>query len=76
MRFKTKFVNVDPEPGTTRLRRVFAWLPKVIDGDKVWFEYYEQLEGFIATDYQVKIDGEIKAVRVSKWVSLSNRVIN
>jgi hypothetical protein len=76
MRTKTKFVLTDPEPGTTRLRRVFAWLPKVIDGDKVWLEYYEQLEAFIATDYKVIIDGEGKNIRVSKWVSLSNRVIN
>jgi hypothetical protein len=76
MRTKTKFVFADPEPGTTRLRRVFAWLPKVINGEKIWLEYYDVLEGFIVADYQVRIDGDLKGVRVSNWLTLDKRVIN
>lgn len=75
MRTKTKFVFTEPNPGTTRLKRIFAWWPVVIGGDKVWLEYFEELQGYIATDYTVIIDGEQKSLRVSKWVTLSKRVI-
>lgn len=76
MRTKTKFVFNNPDPGTTRLKRVFAWIPKVIGGDKIWLEYFEELQGFIETKYTVIIDGEHKVVKVSNWVTLSKRVLN
>lgn len=76
MRFKTKFVFTDPEAGTTRLKRVFAWLPIIISGEKIWLEYYEELQGFIVLDYKVLIDGSAKGISVSDWVTLSKRIIN
>jgi len=76
MRSKTKFVFAEPSPGTTRLKRVFAWLPVIIGGEKIWLEYYEELQGYIATDYKVIIDGEPKSIKVSEWTTLSKRVIN
>lgn len=76
MRFKTKFVFSEPIEGTTRLRRVFAWLPIVIAGDRVWLEHYEQLQGYIKTEYKVSIDGEPKAVLKGEWITLSKRVIS
>ncbi len=76
MRTKTKFVFTEPSPGTTRLKRVFTWLPQIIGGEKIWLEYYEELQAFIRTDYTVVIDGDKKLIQVSEWKTLSKRVIN
>lgn len=75
MRRKAKYVLTDPQPGTTRLKRVFAWTPKYIDGENVWFEYYDTLQAFLVFEYQIKIDGELKSVKVSEWKDISKRLI-
>lgn len=75
MKWQARYTKADYEPGTTRLKRVFAWLPTYIGGIMVWLETYEVLQGYIAQDYPVKIDGEGTAFRVSRWVDLSKRLI-
>lgn len=76
MRLKTKFVHSDIESGTTRLRRVFAWFPIVIGGDRIFLEYYEILEGYIVNEYIVQIDDAPKSIKAGSWVKLSKRLIN
>lgn len=75
MKVKAKYVLADPEPGTTRLKRVFAWSPKNIDGIFVFWEYYEILQAFLTFEYKIQIDKEFKAVKVSEWRDISKRII-
>lgn len=75
MRRKSKYVFADPAPGTTRLKRVFAWTPQYIDGDVVIWEYYEILQAFLIFEYKIQIDTEIKSVKVSEWKDISKRII-
>lgn len=75
MKWQARYTKADYEPGTTRLKRVFAWLPTYISGTMVWLETYEILQGYIAQEYQVKIDGEVHGFRNAGWVDLSKRLI-
>jgi hypothetical protein len=75
MKRPAKYITPDPESGTTRLKRVFAWRRTEIDGIVVWLEHFEVLEGFITFDYKVMVDGEIKLFKVSRWMELSKRIM-
>lgn len=75
MKRKAKYVSTDPEPGTTRLKRVFAWTPKNIDGTIVWLEYFEVLQAFIIFEYTIVLDKSPKKASVGRWEDISNRVI-
>lgn len=65
----------DPNLGTTRLKRVFAWLPTHIDGNVVWLEHYEILQAFLIFDYKILLDAEFKTVKVSEWKDISKRLM-
>lgn len=75
MRRKAKYVIPDPNLGTTRLKRVFAWTPTHIDGNIVWLEYYEILQAFLSSDYKILLDSELKSVKVSEWKDISKRLM-
>lgn len=75
MRRKSKYVIPDPNLGTTRLKRVFAWSPTQIDGNVVWLEYYEILQAFLVFDYKILLDTEFKTVKVSEWKDISKRLM-
>lgn len=75
MKWKAKYLTPDPEPGSTRLKRVFAWRPTDIDGTVVWLRHFEILQGFVIFEYKVMLDGQPKAFKVGKWIELSKRVM-
>lgn len=62
--------------GTTRLRRVFAFLPVNVNGTLVWLETYEVLEAYIEVQYLIIVDGESKTAKVGKWEYISKRLLN
>ncbi len=61
--------------GTTRLKRVFAWMPMYINGFRVWLERYEILQAYVETDYLLRIDGKDAKFTVGRWTDISTRVI-
>jgi hypothetical protein len=75
MRRKSKYVIPDPNLGTTRLKRVFAWSPTHIDGNVVWLEHYEILQAFLVFEYKIILDSESKTVKVSEWKDISKRLM-
>lgn len=75
MRRKAKYVLSDPNLGTTRLKRVFAWSPTQIDGHIVWLEHYEILQAFLVFEYKILLDAELKSVKVSEWKDISKRLM-
>lgn len=74
MRKKAKYIITDPEPGTTRLKRVFAWMPTKVDDEIVWLEHFEILQAFLIFEYKIIIDKAIKQVSVGQWKDISKRV--
>lgn len=74
MKKKAKYILSDPEPGTTRLKRVFAWTPVQIEGEIVWLEDFEILQAFLIFEYKIIIDKAIKQVSVGQWKDISKRV--
>lgn len=75
MRRLTQYTTPEYVSGTTRLKRVFAFLPHRVGEYIVWLERYEVLETYITTDYKVRLDGIDKAFRISSWVAISERII-
>jgi hypothetical protein len=75
MKWQAKYLQPDPEPGSTRAKRVFAWRPTNINGTIVWLACFEILQGFITFEYTVTLDGAPKKVKVSKWIELSKRIM-
>lgn len=75
MKFKTKYVTTDPPAGSIRLKRVFAWLPKRLNGDVVWMEHFEIRQAFVIFDYNFFVDDKPKVASVGQWVNLEQRVI-
>ena len=76
MRLKRRYVNTEPVIGTTRLKRVFAFIHHAIQNDYVWLEFYELLQGYVQSKYKVVIDSELKELSVNEWKTLSKRKIN
>lgn len=74
MKWKAKFLTNDPENGTVRVRRKFAWRPTQIDGDVVFLAHYDILEAFIVNTYRVKIDGQAKELIAGAWVPIEKRI--
>ena len=73
MTWKAKYTHVDYANGTTRLKRVFAWLPTYIDGMYVWLSTYDILQAYMAEKTTVTIDGsEVEFINY-KWINLANR---
>lgn len=74
MRWIPKYTRPEIETGTTRLKRVFAWVPKYIDGTVCWLEYYDVLQAYVKFEYIVNIDGQPKKFTVVQWVDVSERL--
>jgi hypothetical protein len=79
MIWKAKYTIADYRHGTTRLKRIFAWLPTYIDGSKIWLDTYEILQVYIIENYPVVLDEaspkEITSFYRGKWVDVSKRLI-
>lgn len=74
MRWPSKFINSETPPGTTRVKRVFAWRPKRIDDTIVWLEYFEILQAFTIFEWNIIIDGKAKGAKVGRWEDISVRM--
>ena len=73
MIWKAKYTHVDYANGTTRLKRVFAWLPVYIDGNYIWLATYDVLQGYIAEKVTVKVDEKDIEFINYRWINLANR---
>lgn len=80
MIWKAKYTKADYAHGTTRLKRVFAWLPTHIDGDIVWLEHYEVLQVYEVLKFAVRLDiakpTEATEFFRGQWTDISKRLIN
>jgi hypothetical protein len=61
--------------GDTKLVNRFAWLPVAINGNIIWLESYQILRAYIGTTYTVLIEGKPANFIISKWMTLSKRVL-
>lgn len=68
--------RTDLKPGDTKVIKHFAWMPTVVNGNIVWLEYYQVLKAYIGTTYTVIIDGKPVNFIISKWMTLSKRIIS
>lgn len=73
MVWKAKYVKPDIMNGTTRIKRVFAWLPTYISGQMVWLQYYDVLQVYRITAYVVNFEDEQQEFTVGQWIDLSKR---
>lgn len=77
MIWKAKYTKETYQPGTTRVKRVFAWLPFEINGDMVWLETYEIYQLYISKEHTVIDVEQSKTLlfKVNEWINLSYRTI-
>lgn len=61
--------------GDTRLIKRFAWFPVRINGNIIWLERYEVLRAYIGTTYTVLIQDKPASFIISKWITLSKRML-
>lgn len=76
MRRPLKYVQPEPIPGSTRIKRVFAFLPTTVDQFIIWLEWYEVLEGYVKQDFLLKVDGVDKGFRLGEWRTISKRTMD
>lgn len=79
MRWKSKYTQAHYANGTSRLKRVFAWLPVYIDGTTVWLETFEILQMYVTSTHKVKLDpasNELVNFHTGLWIDISKRLIN
>lgn len=77
MIWKSKYTKETYPHGTTRVKRVFAWLPFQINGDTVWLETYEIYQLYTFKEFTV-LDvesGKQLVFKVNEWINLSYRTI-
>lgn len=74
MRWKAKHTRIEIKDGTTRLKRLFAWLPTYIAGTIVWLEQYEILQVYIILEQKVKIEEKEFTFAIGNWKNLSKRL--
>lgn len=79
MRWKAKYTEAHYTHGTSRLKRVFAWLPTYVDGTVVWLETYEILQMYNVLAYTVLLDPtnpkEWTNFYIGNWMDVSKRLI-
>lgn len=75
MRWLGRYTKAETTPGTTRLKRVFAFVPTYVMGYIVWLGYYEILQGYIEQQYKLKVEGQDKAFVVGEWKDISKRLM-
>lgn len=75
MRWKAKYTKTDYPHGSTRLKRVFSFLPVYIAGNMVWLENYEILQAYIIREHELEVEGEKAFFSIAEWTDISKRVI-
>jgi hypothetical protein len=56
MKWKAKYTQTHYPQGSTRLKRVFAWLPVQIGDEVVWMERFEILQTYELKQHTVVLD--------------------
>lgn len=75
MRRKAKYIANDPEHGSTRIKRVFAWSPRQIADEIVWLEFFEVFQVYVTYIFDAKIDGVAKKITAGKWTDVEERLM-
>lgn len=75
MIWKAKYTEPELPVGTTRERRVFAWLPTKVGSDIVWLAYYAILQIYYVTEYPAIVGDKQGVVKVASWIETSKRVL-
>lgn len=79
MKWKAKYTTTLHTHGTSRLKRVFAWVPVYVDGNMVWLETFEILQVYNVTVHSVVMDPannkEFTNFYSGNWVDVSKRLI-
>lgn len=73
MVWKAKFGKETSRVGDTREVRIFAWLPKTIDGSTVWLEKYQVKQIYWLTEYPDIAAN--KAYQVYSWVTIGIKIL-
>lgn len=74
MKWKAKYTKTDYSNGSTRLKRVFAFLPAYVNGFIVWLSTYEILQAYIIEEFTITIEGKETLFANGKWKNLSKRL--
>jgi hypothetical protein len=75
MRWIATYTESAIMPGSTRLKRIFAWRPRNISGVVVWLEYYEVLQGYEVKAGDFILDNKPIKFSISQWINISERII-
>jgi hypothetical protein len=80
MVWKAKYTKANYANGTTRLKRVFAFLPTYVDGNIVWLSTFEILQVYVVKEVlaalNVEKPNEATKFLTGQWVDASKRLIN
>jgi hypothetical protein len=80
MIWKAKYTHAKYANGTTRLKRVFAFLPTYIDGNIIWLSTYEILQAYViqTTLAMLDLNEPNKATKFESgsWIDISKRLIS
>jgi len=78
MVWKAKYTRANYANGTTRLKRVFAFLPTYVNGNIVWLSTYEVLQVYVVTEILAALNAdkpnEATKFINGKWVDASKRI--
>lgn len=73
MTWKAKFGKETNRVGDTREIRIFAWLPKTIDGYVVWLEKYQIKQIYWLTEYP-DVAANV-AYQVYEWKNIAYKIL-
>ena len=80
MVWKAKYTRANYANGTTRLKRVFAFLPTYIDGNIIWLATFEVLQVYVIEVTLAMMDpakpNEATEFKTGSWIDISKRLIN
>jgi hypothetical protein len=74
MRRLHKYTTPNIVSGTTRLKRVFAFIPTVVDDTTVWLEHYEILQVYLVVEVIAIVDGAPVKFANGNWQDISKRL--
>lgn len=64
-----------PKEGDIKTVAKYAWLPKIINGAKIWLEQYEELFVYKITEIPANIEGKTVKYSVGEWIKVTSRII-
>lgn len=73
MKWPAKHTEVEPVPGSVRVRNRFAWKPIYIAGFIVWLSWYEILQVYRVTEEKLKIEDKDIIFLPGKWLNITKR---